>query len=70
MVKSGLTPLQAITVATSKAAELLQLSDRGTLAAGKWADLVVLAADPSRDIAATDRIFAVWHRGHLINTGQ
>lgn len=70
LVRAGLTPLQAITLATSKAAELLQLSDRGTLTQGKWADLVVLDGDPSVDIAATTRIFAVWHRGRRINTGK
>ena len=70
MVRSGLTPLEAITLATSKAADLLQLSDRGTLTVGKWADLVVLNADPSVDIAAADRIAAVWHRGRLINEGE
>ena len=70
MVRAGLTPLQAITLATSKAAELLQLSDRGTLTDGKWADLVVLDGDPSVDIAATARIFAVWHRGRHVNAGQ
>jgi imidazolonepropionase-like amidohydrolase len=70
VVRSGLTPLEAITLATSKAAELLQLSDRGTIAAGKWADLVVLNADPSVDITAVDRIAAVWHRGSLIEAGQ
>jgi imidazolonepropionase-like amidohydrolase len=70
IVRSGLTPLEAITLATSKAAELLQLSDRGTLTVGKWADLVVLNADPSVDITATDRIAAVWHRGRRINEGE
>ena len=70
MVQSGLTPLQAITVATSKAAELLQLTDRGTLTPGKWADLVVLDADPSVNIAATEKIEAVWHRGRHINAGE
>jgi imidazolonepropionase-like amidohydrolase len=70
MVRAGLTPLQAITLATSKAAELLQLPDRGTLTDGKWADLIVLDGDPSVDIAATTRIFAVWHRGRHINAGE
>ncbi len=70
LVRAGLTPSQAITVATSNAAELLQLSDRGTLMAGKWADLVVLNGDPTVDIAATDKIFAVWHRGRHIEAGQ
>jgi imidazolonepropionase-like amidohydrolase len=70
LVRAGLTPLQAITLATSKAAELLQLTDRGTLMQGTWADLVVLDADPSVDIAATDKIAAVWHRGRRIDAGE
>ncbi len=63
MVEAGFTPLQAISVATSNAAQLLALNDRGALTSGKWADLVVLDADPSSDVAATTRIVAVWHRG-------
>jgi imidazolonepropionase-like amidohydrolase len=66
IVQSGLTPLQAITLATSKAAELLNLSDRGIIAAGKWADLIVLASDPTVNIAASQRIVAVWHRGRSV----
>jgi imidazolonepropionase-like amidohydrolase len=63
MVEAGFTPLQAITVATSNTAALLKLDDRGSVAAGKLADLVVLDADPSADIANTRKIHAVWHRG-------
>ena len=63
MVEAGLTPMQAITIATSNAAAALKLVDRGTLAAGKLADLVVLDADPSSQIANTTKIHAVWHRG-------
>jgi imidazolonepropionase-like amidohydrolase len=63
MVEAGLTPMQAITIATSKSAAALKLDDRGILAAGKLADLVVLDADPSSEIANTKKIHAVWHRG-------
>ena len=63
MVEAGLTPGQAITVATSKSAALLKLEDRGVLAPGKLADLVVLDADPTADIVNTRRVHAVWHRG-------
>jgi imidazolonepropionase-like amidohydrolase len=55
--------MQAITIATSTTAAALKLDDRGTLAAGKLADLVVLDADPSSQIANTTKIHAVWHRG-------
>jgi imidazolonepropionase-like amidohydrolase len=65
-VDAGLTPLQAITIATSNAAALLRLDDRGLLAPGKLADLVVLDGDPAADIANTRRIHAVWHRGKKV----
>jgi len=65
LVEAGLTPLQAITVATRNAAALLKLNDRGVLAVGKRADLVVLDADPTQSIANTKAIVAVWHRGRL-----
>lgn len=42
LVDSGLTPLEAINLATGKAAALLQLDDRGVLAPGKLADMVVV----------------------------
>jgi imidazolonepropionase-like amidohydrolase len=67
MVESGLSPLQAIECATSHAAAVLQLSDRGILAAGKLADFVVLNADPSTDISNTEKIAAVWHRGKKVS---
>jgi imidazolonepropionase-like amidohydrolase len=42
---------------------LLKLDDRGTLATGKLADLLVLDGDPAADIAHTRKTHAVWHRG-------
>ena len=43
MVQAGLTPLQAITVATKNGAELLRISDQyGTLEPGKKANFIVL----------------------------
>jgi imidazolonepropionase-like amidohydrolase len=63
MVEAGITPMQAITSATSNAAALLKLDDRGVLASGKLADLVVLDGDPTADISNTKKIHAVWHRG-------
>lgn len=63
LVQAGLTPLQALTLATSQAAALLNLSDRGVIAPGKRADFVVLEADPAKNIAAVDQIAAVWRGG-------
>jgi imidazolonepropionase-like amidohydrolase len=60
MVESGLSPLEALECATSNAAALIGLTDRGVLAPGKLADFVLLTADPLVDIANTERIAAVW----------
>jgi imidazolonepropionase-like amidohydrolase len=65
MVQAGLTPMEALTIATHHAAAALALSDRGVLLPGKRADLLVLDRDPTEDIDNTRSIRAVWHRGHL-----
>jgi imidazolonepropionase-like amidohydrolase len=66
MVEAGLTPAQVITIATMKSAEFLGQSDIGTLANGKWADLIVLNADPLADIRNTRQIDSVYVAGNKI----
>ncbi|KAB8124441.1 amidohydrolase family protein [Komagataeibacter medellinensis] len=65
-IMAGLTPLQAITLATGDAARLMQLSDRGTIAPGQLADLLVVQGDPLADPRAFDRLRQVWHHGRLV----
>ena len=68
LVEAGLTPLQAITLATKNAALLLKEDkDWGTLEAGKRADLVVVAGDPARQIRDTKNISLVMQRGRILN---
>jgi len=68
MVDAGLTPRQVITAATQIAAEFLGASkDLGTLAAGRWADLIVLAKDPMANIKNTRSIESVWIAGNKVN---
>ena len=67
LVSAGLTPLQAINLATGKAAALLHLNDRGVLAPGKLADLVVVDGSPAAHIQDIHKIEAVWHRGKLVS---
>lgn len=58
------TPIEAIEAATHISAEALgQGAERGTVAPGKRADLVVLTADPSRDIHNTRKIAFVIKNG-------
>jgi imidazolonepropionase-like amidohydrolase len=63
MVAAGMTPSQAIVAATSRAAEFVGLADRGTLAPGKRADLLVLDANPLDDIRNTRRIAKLYLAG-------
>jgi len=60
LVKAGLTPLQALRAATVTPAEYLDADESlGTVAQGKMADLVLLDADPLKDIRNTQKISAV-----------
>jgi imidazolonepropionase-like amidohydrolase len=66
MVDAGLTPMQALVAATGDAAQCLRLTDVGTLARGKWADFLVLGADPLADIRNTRQLDAVWIAGNRV----
>ena len=67
MVKAGLTPRQALTAATRDAARCWKVDrDLGTIEAGKWADFVVLDADPLVDIANAMKISAVYIAGNRV----
>jgi imidazolonepropionase-like amidohydrolase len=66
MVEAGLTPMQVIQAATKNAAEFLAAKDLGTLEPGKWADLVVLNADPLKSIRNTHTIQAVYIAGNRV----
>jgi imidazolonepropionase-like amidohydrolase len=70
MVQAGLTPLEAISVATKNGAQLLRISDQyGTLESGKKANFIVLAKDPSQEISNTQTIRAVWKNGIKVSDG-
>lgn len=59
LVAAGLTPYEALRAATANAAEFLGERTRGTIAVGQDADLLLLDADPLKDIANTRRVAGV-----------
>ncbi len=66
LVRSGLTPLQAIEAATLRPAEYFDMQDElGTIQGGKLADLLLLDANPLADISNTESIRAVVRDGKL-----
>ncbi len=66
MAQAGLTPMQILVSATGAAAQCLGLDDVGTLEPGRWADFVVLTADPLADINNTRSIESVWIAGNQV----
>jgi imidazolonepropionase-like amidohydrolase len=69
LVRSGLTPLEALRTATYNPASYLgALDSLGTIGEGKIADLVLLDADPLTDIRNTTRISAVIANGRVLDS--
>jgi hypothetical protein len=66
LVKAGFTPLEALRAATRDSARFMGLLDSyGTVEPGISADLVLLDADPLKDISNIDQINAVVAHGRL-----
>ncbi|KAI1418163.1 putative hydrolase [Hypoxylon sp. FL1857] len=63
LVRAGLTPLEALRAATSLAARHFNLQDRGRIAPGLRADLVLVEGKPDEDIRAAQKISRVWSGG-------
>ncbi len=63
LVHAGLTPTEALTAATSAPARAFSLRDRGTIAVGQRADLLLVEGDPTQDIMATRAIVSIWKGG-------
>ncbi len=71
LVRSGLTPLEALRAATYNPAEYLgALDSLGTVGRAKVADLVLLDADPLSDIRNTRRISTVIANGRVFDRAQ
>ncbi len=67
-VAAGFTPLEALQTATINPAKFLGMEDKvGTIAPGKYADLVLLDANPLDDISNTQKIAAVIADGRYIS---
>src|SRR5262245_48449617 len=67
MVNAGMTPMQVIVAATSRAAEYLKLDRLGMLTAGKEADFLALDANPLDTIRSTQQISGVFIKGQAVD---
>ena len=68
--RMGLTPMEAIISATSVNAEIFGLADKlGTIAEGKWADMIVVDGNPLEDVrlfAQPDKIVLIMKEGKIV----
>jgi imidazolonepropionase-like amidohydrolase len=70
LVEAGMSPLDAIRTATTGAAKLLGVDDRGSLEAGKLADLIAVPGDPLRDVTALGKPSFVMQGGKVYRWGE
>ena len=63
LVRCGISPAQALAAATAEPARVFGLADRGRIAVGQRADLILVSGDPLTDITATRAIERIWRGG-------
>jgi imidazolonepropionase-like amidohydrolase len=63
LVQAGMSPVEALTAATSSPAAVFGLNDRGRIAKGMRADMILVDGDPTSDIRATRAIAGIWQQG-------
>ncbi len=68
MVRYGMTPVQAIQAATVNAAEALGSKDVGVIEKGRYADLVAVAGDPSKDVTLLEQVAFVLKGGQVFKS--
>ncbi|MDR6146183.1 imidazolonepropionase-like amidohydrolase [Sphingomonas sp. SORGH_AS870] len=67
LVNAGLTPTQALVSAMSAPARFFGTTDRGRIAPGLKADLLLVDGDPTKEISAVQHIVAIWKNGHEVD---
>ncbi|MGH8025131.1 MAG: amidohydrolase family protein [Pseudoxanthomonas sp.] len=66
MVRYGMTPVEAIRSATLDAAEALDRKDVGAIENNRWADLIAVAGDPTRDVGLLETVPFVMKGGEVV----
>lgn len=67
LAKAGLTPAQALAAATSVPADAFGLGDRGRIAPGQRADLLLVEGDLARDPGQSLAIVTIWKNGREVD---
>lgn len=69
LCRAGLSPAAALAGATSVPARVFRLADRGRIAPGLRADLVLVDGDPTHDVRTVRRVVGVWKCGVPVGPG-
>lgn len=70
LVKAGLSPIDALNAATALPAKIFGLNDRGRIAVGMRADLILINGDPTKNITATRHIEFIWKNGYRLERSK
>src|SRR6266704_6144845 len=66
LVQFGLSPIEAIRAATSRAADLLdEKGEIGVVAAGAYAEVIAVSGDPLKDVGELEHVRFVMHDGSV-----
>jgi imidazolonepropionase-like amidohydrolase len=69
MVKNGMTPMQSIQAATMGGAELIGVLDKvGSISKGKFADIIAVSGDPTRDVTQLEHVLFVMKEGKVFKS--
>jgi imidazolonepropionase-like amidohydrolase len=69
-VRAGIPAAEVLRLATLTSAQVVGVSDRGVIAPGKLADLILVDGDPSVRIAAIERVDVVMKGGRLYDSAR
>jgi imidazolonepropionase-like amidohydrolase len=68
-VKYGMTPMQAIQAATIGGAELIGVLDKvGSIRKGKYADMIAVSGDPTKNVAVLQHVQFVMKDGKVFKS--
>lgn len=70
LVKAGMSPLEAIHAATGASARLLGRDDLGTVAPGKWADLLLVRGNPAEQVTDLHQVRLVTIGGKVVHSAH
>ncbi len=70
LVRAGLSPSAALNAATALPAKIFGLHDRGRIAVGMRADLVLVSGNPTKNITDTRNIDFIWKNGYRLERNK